>query len=89
MVNDQGLNQQIAKFSLEAQMQCQMYCQKAVFDQQTEDEQLTRDSIKALETQCNKLCIKKHFKAFDLHNKLLTGRIFPSFLINEPQNLQE
>jgi hypothetical protein len=69
MVADEALNSQIAVYAGEAQMTCQFYCEQQLKEERNQNLQLTDDSSVALEKQCNKLCIKKFFNAYKIHQK--------------------
>lgn len=69
IVADQALSSALAKFSFESQMACQSFCERQIEEGKTENDQLSQESTRALEKQCNKQCIKKFFKSYLLFNK--------------------
>jgi hypothetical protein len=78
MVSDQALTSSLAKYTFEAQMSCQAYCESEIIKttsgapQDTQAIQnLSTESARALEKQCNKQCVKKFFKSYMLYNKLI------------------
>jgi len=63
------MNTQLASYAMTAQLRCQNFCeQKSLTDAQklidSSTQNLTKESMDALELQCNKLCQRKHFKAY-------------------------
>ena len=71
MVADQGLTSSLAKYTFEAQMACMSYCETQLQEGKKENEQLSIESAKALEKQCNKQCLKKFLKSYTLYNKMM------------------
>ena len=55
-----------------------MHCEASIRQSITEKEELhtelTVDSLKALEKQCNKLCIKKMIRAYTYQSQLVMGK---------------
>eukprot|EP00347_Sterkiella_histriomuscorum_P021065 403335400 len=68
-VSDEQLSTQLSRFSSETQLHCQTHCQRQTEQGLNENQTLTDDSVKALERQCNKSCIKKLFKAYHMYNQ--------------------
>ena len=63
-VADEQTALSVAKFSADSQQYCQNHCQKQGEEAYKEDDSLSEESLKAIERQCNKLCIRKFFKAY-------------------------
>ena len=68
-VQDNATQSQLSNYSMFAQINCQFFCeQKTMKDAQdavnSKSQDLTSESIIALESQCNKMCQRKFFKAF-------------------------
>ena len=71
MVADQGLTSSLAKYTFESQMACIGFCERQILEGKKENEQLSIESTKALEKQCNKQCLKKFLKSYTLFNKMM------------------
>jgi hypothetical protein len=76
LVADQALSSSLAKFTMEAQITCQSFCEtemrKTTGDSPSElNQNLSQESARALEKQCNKQCIKKFIKSYMLYNKIM------------------
>ena len=78
VVADQAFSSAMARFSFEAQMSCQSFCETEMRknsdgvekgDQAMQN--LSQESSRALEKQCNKQCIKKFIKSYMMYNKMM------------------
>jgi len=52
-------------------MACIGFCETQVVEGRKENEQLSIESTKALEKQCNKQCLKKFLKSYTMYNKMM------------------
>lgn len=71
MVADQGLSSSLARYTFETQMSCMTYCEGQLVEGKRENEQLSIESTKALEKQCNKQCLKKFLKSYTMYNRMM------------------
>lgn len=77
LVADQALSSSLAKFTMEAQITCQSFCENEMRKTSSGEtpselnQNLSQESARALEKQCNKQCIKKFIKSYMLYNKIM------------------
>ena len=76
-IADQALTEALGNYASATQMHCQHFCEeKSLKDAQDLANQnvsnLTRESVDALELQCNKTCQRKFFKAYHFQHMLQT-----------------
>lgn len=69
VVSDQALTASLSRYIFEAQLACQAHCESEIAQGNEENAQLSEDSTRALEKQCNKQCGKKFIKSLMLYNK--------------------
>lgn len=87
-VADSALQKSLSHYAMRAQLKCQHFCEtksveavQELADQNAKN--LTSESVDAIEETCNKMCLRKHLRAFHLQHRVLNEPV------DSPQSAQQ